>query len=160
MTEPVTDRWGRLRRWFGPALVVSLGVNLAVLGLIAGLAMKGPPPPPAGPGGEIGLWRYGAALPEPFRGDLGHDLRASRGDWAGPRDRLRAQSAALAAALTAEPYEPAAVAGVLESERELLTALTRRGADLLLAQIARMDPDQRADYAAALTRRGPPHRRP
>ncbi len=159
MTDPVLPRWPRLRRWLGPALVVSLGINLAVLGLVAGLALKGPPP--AGPRGEIGLWRYGAALPEPFRRDLGRELRATRGDWAKPRDGLRAQSAALAAALTAEPYDPAAVAGVLQSERELLAALTRRGADLLLAQIAQMSPEQRAAYAEALTRRGgPPHRRP
>jgi len=147
----------RRRRWLVPLLLVSLGINLAVLGLMAGLAFKGPP---HGPGGEAGLWRYGAALPEPFRRDLGHELRASRGDWSGPRDGLRAQRAAFAAALTAEPFDPAAVAAVLASERALLDALTRRGADLLMAQIARMSPEQRADYAEALTRRGPPGKRP
>lgn len=148
------------RRWIVPALVVSLGINLVVLGLVAGLAFKGPPSPP-GPGGEVGLWRYGAALPEPFRHDLGRELRARRGDWAGPRDGLRAQRAALAAALTAEPFDPGAVASVLEAERELLVALTARGVDLLLEQIGRMSPDQRAAYAEALTRRGgPPGRRP
>lgn len=140
------------------AFLISLGLNLAVAGLVAGALIKGPP----GPAGEIGLWRYGAALPGHYRRDLMHDLRAERATWEGPRRALRSQRAALARALTAKPYDPAAVARVLTVERDALTALADRGTALLLAQIARMSPDERRVYAQALQRRhpGPPGRRP
>ena len=70
------------------ALVASLGLNLAVVGLIAGALVKGPPPRPL-PG--IALWHYARALPDPYRRDLGRALRDNRRDWIGPREALRGQ---------------------------------------------------------------------
>ena len=89
------------RPWLKWALVASLGLNLVFAGLVAGAVFRGPPPPPM-----PGLWHYARALPEPYRRDLGRALRDSRDDWIGPREALRAQQAAMAAALTAEPFEP------------------------------------------------------
>lgn len=136
------------RRWTRIALLVSLGFNLAFFGLFAGLAFKGPP----GPGGGMdpGMRFYGAALPEPYRADLGRSLRASRDEWAPPRQRLHDLRGNLAAALTAEPYDPAAVAAVVESGPETMASLGRRGAGLLLEQIGRMDAATRAEYARRL----------
>jgi uncharacterized membrane protein len=147
MTEP-TPEAPRHRRWPTILLVASLGLNLAFVGLAAGFVLRGPPPP-----GEVGLWRYGAALPEPHRGALAAALRESRGEWMAPRRALRAQRAALAAALVAEPYNPAAVADVLAAERRMLGALADRGTDLLLAEIGRMDAAERRAFAEALRRR-------
>ena len=101
----------------------------------------------------IALWHYARALPEPYRRDLGRALRDSRRDWIGPREALRGQRAALAAALTAEPFDPAAVAAVLADERRVSGELAARGTEMLVAQIARMTPDERAAYAQALTER-------
>ncbi len=137
------------RHWLKWALVASLGLNLVGLGAIGGALLKGPPPPPV-PG--IALWHYARALPDPYRHDLGKALRESRGDWIGPREALRGQQAALAAALTAEPFDPAAVAGVLKTQSSVTDDLTSRGTDMLLAQIGRMSPQERAAYAAALAR--------
>lgn len=135
------------RRWLGYALAASLAVNLAVLGLVAGLAFKGPP---GRPGPEMGLWRYAAALPPPYRRDLQKELREGRQDWRAERARLGNQRAALAAALTAEPYDKTRVAAILTSEREMLEGLALRGSGLLLDLIDRMDAGARADYAARL----------
>lgn len=146
----------RRRRWLGYALAASLAVNLAVLGLIAGLALKGPPDHPRGP--EMGLWRYGAALPAPYRDDLMRALRDNRRTWGAERQRLSGQRAALAAALTAEPYDKARVTAILASERALLDALAGRGTGLLLAQIDRMDGAARAAYAARLLAPPPDHK--
>ena len=143
MTAPEPRR----RRWMTWALVASLGLNLAAAGLIGGALIKGPPPPEV-PG--IALWRYAHALPEPYRRDLGTAVRASSGDWSGPREALRGQQAALAAALTAEPFDAGAVATVLQRQTEIMGELSRRGVDMLMAQIARMTPPERAAYAAAL----------
>lgn len=142
-------RQGTRPRWLVVALVASLGLNLAVAGLVAGIAWHGPPPP--GGRGD-GLWRYGADLPEPFRRDLGRAMRDGRGDWRGPHARLRAQREALAEALETEPYDPAAVVRVLRNERDLFDALANSAATLLLEQIARMAPRERATYAEALRR--------
>jgi uncharacterized membrane protein len=137
-------------RWLKWALVASLGLNLAVLGVIGGAILKGPPP---GPMPGIALWHYAHALPDPYRRDLGRALRESRRDWIGPREALRNQRPALAAALTAEPFDPAAVEAVLAQETRLTDELAARGTRLLLAQIQRMTPEERAAYAAALTER-------
>lgn len=135
------------RRWVGYALAASLAVNLAVLGLVAGLVLKGPPDRP---GPEMGLWRYGAALPPPYREDLMRALRDGRKAWQADRTRLGGQRAALAAALTATPYDPGRVAAILASERDMLGSLAERGTGLLLTQIDRMDAEARAAYAARL----------
>ena len=144
------------RNWLKWALIASLGLNLAFVGLVSGAVMRGPPGGGPGPG----LWHYAHALPDPYRRDLGRALRASRGDWIGPREALRAQRADLAAALRAEPFEPEAAAAVLARERVLTGELAERGTALLLEQITRMTPDERAAYAEALLedRHGPGHR--
>jgi uncharacterized membrane protein len=147
----------RRRNWLKWALVASLAVNLAVLGLVAGALIKGPPPAPW-PG--IALWHYARALPDPYRHDLGQALRANRRAWMAPRDALRRQRDALAAALAAEPYAPEAVAEVLTREAALTGELSSRGAALLLAQIERMSPEERAAYAAALADGHGRHRGP
>ena len=135
------------RRWRDRLLVASLGVNLVVLGLVAGVILRGPPERPmAGPA----LWHYARALPDPYRRDLGRELRASRPDWAPGRDALRGQRAELAAALTAEPYDPARVAELLRQELALATELGDRGIAMLLGQIGRMSPEDRAAFAERL----------
>jgi uncharacterized membrane protein len=145
------------RPWLKWALVASLGLNLATLGLIGGAVVKGPP---AGPMPGLALWHYARALPDPYRRDLGRALRASRRDWIGPRDALRGQRAALAAALTAEPFQAAAVEAVLARQARLTDELAARGTRMLMAQIGRMTPEERGAYAQALTEQrwhpGPP----
>ena len=127
------------------ALVASLGLNLVFVGLFAAALFRGPPPPPM-----PGLWHYARALPEPYRRDLGRALRESRRDWIGPRDALRAQQAAMAAALAAEPFDPAAVARGAGERDEASRRPLRPRRRALVAEIARMSPADRAAYAEAL----------
>ena len=141
------------RNWTKWALVASLGVNLAFAGLIGGALLKGPPPAPW-PG--IALLQYARALPDPYRGALEATLRDRTHDWKGPREALRGQREALAAALTAEPYLPETVASHFAREAALTTELSDRATTLLLEQIARMSPEDRAAYALAL-REAPRH---
>lgn len=142
------------RRWMTWALVGSVGLNLAFAGLILGAILKGPPPPPPPPG----LWQYARALPDPYRRDLGRAIRDSRDAWIGPREALRGQRAEFAAALTAEPFDAAAVERVLGGAGQIIEDLSDRGTGLLMQQVTRMTPDERAAYARALLqdRRGPP----
>lgn len=135
------------RRWLTPVLIVSLALNLLVLGMVAGALLRRPEPHAAAPG----LWYYGRALPEPYRHDLARALRASRDDWIGPHRQLRGQRSALAAALTAEPFEIDEVREVLSRETRLADELAARGTAGLIDQIERMDAAARAAYAEALT---------
>ena len=132
------------RRWLTWALVASLGLNLTFAGLVAGTLLKGPPPP------MLGVGQYARALPEPYRRDLGRALRDGRPDWPAVRDAWRGRRAALATALTAEPYDPAAVAGLLDQDRAIAGEIAARGAALLLDEIDRMSTAERTAYAARL----------
>ncbi len=134
------------RRWMTWALVGSVGLNLCFAGLIIGAILKGPPPPAPPPG----LWQYARALPDPYRRDLGRAIRDSRDSWIGPREALRGQRAALAAALTADPFDAAAAQQVLDGAGQFIEDLSARGTGLLMQQIARMTPEDRAAFAKAL----------
>jgi uncharacterized membrane protein len=144
MAAPEAPRTRPWRRWL---LLASLGLNLVFVGLVAGVVLRGPPD--GGPPGP-GLWHYARALPPAHRRDLGRALRESRPEWTGPREALRSKRIAFAGALTADPFEPAAVAAILDDEVRLTGGLAERGTRLLLEQIERMTPEERAAYAEAI----------
>lgn len=139
-----------MRRWYIWALVASLGLNLAFAGLIAGVWFKGPPPLPP----MAGFWHYARALPEPYARALGRAFREDGGGPHGPREQAHADRDALAAALTAAPYDPAAVRALLLTQAARVNDVVTRGETLLLEQIDRMSAEDRAAYAKAL--RNPP----
>lgn len=139
-------RWRR--RWTRWALIASLGLNVAAVGIIGGAMLKGPPPPDPGPGPA--LWPFARALPAPYRGDLAKALRDTRKDWIGTRRAMGNLSLGLATALRSDPFDPEAVRSILAEQLEFANELGMRGTDLLLAQIVRMSPEDRAAYAAAL----------
>jgi uncharacterized membrane protein len=145
------------RSWIKWALVASLGLNLAAIGVIGGAIIKGPPPPAPG----FALWHYARALPEPYRHDLGSSLRANRGDWLARREELRQTQNQMTAALAADPFVPEAVAEALDKQTAITDELTARGSEMLLEQIVRMSPQERATYVAAIRDRprGPDRRR-
>lgn len=154
--DETTPKGPKRRPWIKWALIASLGINFGLAGLMAGGLVGGSRDAPM-PGG---LTQFGRALPESYRHDLGREIRASRSDWSGMREELRAQRGDLAAALTAEPYDAAAVAAVLARGADLWDGLARRGTVMLLSQIDRMDPDERATYAETLLREKPEQDRP
>lgn len=137
-------------------LALSLGLNLALAGLVAGLLLRGPgdsrralPP----------HLHYALSLPAPYRQELRQTLRASRGDWEGLRIRLADRREAFATALVANPFELQGVAEVLAQEGDLAQALSERSAEMLLAQIARMSPGDRAAFAESVLEKSREDRR-
>lgn len=150
------------RRW-RIVLALSLALNLAVAGMVAGVILRnsgvipGLAPPPVAR--DPGLGPFGAALtPE--------DRRAMRRAFAGERDRVmsglradRADRAALITLLRAEPYDPAAVATVAARLVERQHERARIGQRLIEARLAAMTPDERRAFAdrleAAFARHGP-----
>jgi len=142
---------GRPGRWLRRALVLSLALNLLVVGLAVGRALR---PDMLGRAAfvlrELSLGPYTEAL---GRDDLAA-LRAAFAERAPPLRDLwrmhRAEQAALVAALRAEPFEPAVVATLVEVQNRRLGERARLARDLLLERIAAMDRAARAAFADRL----------
>lgn len=147
----------RHSRWIRIALAVSVGLNLLVVGVIAGAAfdgrgpgMHGGRPGPEGALGPVGLRLYSAALPADGRRAMLAALRADDQVLRDGRSRLRVHIQTMTRLLQAEPFSIDAVRAELETQADSVGGMMRHGADILVDQIATMTPGERADFAAAL----------
>lgn len=144
-------------RWMRIALVVSLGLNLAVAGLALGSAYKwqraGGPPRSV----DLSLGPLGRALGEEDRrvviGELRHHGQGARPDFR----EMHRRSEALLALLRAERFDAEAFVAGLDGIRGMALELQQVGQAALVARIANMDPAERralADRFEAQTQRG------
>ncbi|MCF6273017.1 MAG: periplasmic heavy metal sensor [Rhodobacteraceae bacterium] len=139
------------RSWVKILLIVSLGVNLAIIGLVIGLSLKEKPrrsPPPD----AVAFLSF--ALPKEHRDELRAQLLSRR-------DELRANRAALAdmrrqmiTALEAKPFEISAVEEILQRQRARFLALGELAHSALLERISLLTPEERAAYVVSLEKRG------
>ena len=151
---------GRMSRGWRIVLVVSLALNLAVAGMMAGALFSGHHP--TGPTGTRSPGTLGFG---PFTGALSReDREALRTAYAGRgptirelREAARQEAEAMAAALRAMPFEPAAVAALLDTQRGRADERFRLGQTLLIERIAAMTPEAREALAARLL--DPPRKR-
>ena len=145
------------RRWMPILLVVSLAVNLLIVGVAVGtvLRVKGSDHAKAPPGFGSALYR---ALPK-------EDRKALRGDLSKQHrkgSKLRAEDfAMLSAALRADPFDPESVRAILANQSASLVSLQMSLQNEWLTRVSAMSEEERMDYAARLdevVRRGP-HKR-
>ncbi|WP_439137936.1 periplasmic heavy metal sensor [Roseicyclus sp.] len=140
------------------ALALSLAVNLAVVGLIAGAAIG------FGPNGDrddprlraLGLGPFAMALSREDR--AGFATRIDRAALRAERRALGEGLSALGQALRAEPFDRAAAGAALARMRDATETLQSISHDALLDQIAQMPATERAAladrFARALRRMG------
>ncbi len=133
-------------------LVISLALNLLVVGVIAGGLLSG-----RGPGGDgrrvdLSLGPYARAL-DP------HDVDAIRAEMRGRGLDLRRDRRAMiedtrsfVAALRAVPYDPEKTAEILLRQRGRVAQFQALGQDLVLDRIAQMSAETRAAFADRLER--------
>ncbi|NOX74645.1 MAG: periplasmic heavy metal sensor [Alphaproteobacteria bacterium] len=141
------------RRWIKVIFVLSLGLNILVLGLVGGAFLRGGPPDRVRVERDIaalGLRVYFRALNEGDRADIRTNFKQYRGQIKAGRGLFRAHLKALATALTAEPYDQAAVAAVLSQQAGVVSENMAVGQRVLLAQIEMMTKSDREAFAAAL----------
>lgn len=140
----------RRRRWLGPALFMSLALNLLGLGIVAGafLGQGG------APGGRL---PEASGMPSWFAGLDARDRAALRVAWRreGPgraalRAQRREQSAALVAAIRAEPFDPAALEVALVRQAAGLAERQALAQRLLVERLTAMDAAGRAAFADRL----------
>jgi hypothetical protein len=144
-------------RWLKAALVVSLALNLAVAGIVAGALLgerrDARRPPPAELARELGLGPYTRALDIADRRALGAAVRERVRAASGPRAiraEIRQDFAQVLAALRAEPFDPGRVAALIAAQGARAEARRELGAALLLERLAAMDAGARAAYADRL----------
>lgn len=129
------------------ALILSLTLNLLILGMMGGamLAHGGP----HGPGGirDIGFGPYTEALTGEDRKALREAFFKAAPDFRAGREEMRADVARLAAAIRAEPYDRAAVEAVMTSQAARIEDRLQLGRGLLLDRLDAMGPEARAALA-------------
>lgn len=143
----------RAPRWMKVVLVVSVGLNLVVAGLVIGHAAFGP-------GFGRHYWAVGAAgrefwkgLPRERRGELRILLRDS-GDRFRPGSRNAVQAVRnLSAAIAATPYDRARVEAALASLAAALDEMRTAGEGMVLEVLDRLDDEERARLGAIVDKR-------
>lgn len=145
-------------RWLLIALVVSLALNLALVGFLAGRA-AGPPPffrAAIGVDPTVGLGRMLRFLPDERRREvLGREApRRIRESLAAVRETQRA----LDRQLREEDFDAAEVAATLQAFRERFAESQARSHAALVAAAGRLTPAERAQLVAQM-RRGTKGRR-
>ncbi|MEM9756769.1 MAG: periplasmic heavy metal sensor [Pseudomonadota bacterium] len=150
MTEPAPPKPGRGLRI---ALIVSLALNLLIVGAIAGLVLNAGGRRPGGdnPGFRaIGLGPVLPALPREDRRALFHRLGESRADLARQSRPLGDAMVSFVEALRAEPFDRDAAAMALDAQRRHGAALQEQGHEILLDQLDAMTAEARAEMADRL----------
>ena len=148
------------RRLWKIVLVLSLALNLAVVGLVSGVAFSGrfgDGPPRSF---DLGLGPVARALAPQERREMGRSLRQSR---VLRGVDLRADAEEMIALLQAEPFDPAPLRDLLDAQVTRMAEVQRGAQEALLQTITAMSPERRATFAQQLAdelRRRPDRRAP
>lgn len=131
-------------------LVLSLALNLAIVGLVAGFSYRsgvnGKPPQRF----EVGLGPLGQALTREQRREIGEKLRGNQDvRRQSHRETIRIMNQ-IAEIVRTEPLDRGALQSVLGTGSQRLEDLQNAALEALLAQIEEMDADERLEFAARI----------
>jgi uncharacterized membrane protein len=136
-------------RWL---LVVSLALNLMVVGLAAGSAWHG--------GGKLSghhpsrLGKIGGpltrALSKEDRNEIGREMRAAYRSRQDERSQQHSLMQSLIDDLRRSPFDREAIADHMAAQRDILQERVSLGQSILLDRLATMSPEDRAAYADRL----------
>jgi hypothetical protein len=142
-------------KWLIAALILSLIVNLLLIGFVVGRIAS---PPPFGPGADptIGYLRLLRFLPEPRRDELAADVRGHMRSIIGDVRGIRRDQRAVFEAIRAEPFDPTALEAALRGLQQRLTAAQQASHASFVAVVGKLDRAEREKLADAMRR--PPSR--
>ena len=160
MADQGTGKPPRMRTWVRVLLGVSLALNLAVVGIAAGAALRfGKPDGTHRPPPPIGALLY-RELSREDRKEMrsrAAETRQSHGD------RRKDEVAQIDAALRAVPFDPVALNEVLSAQTRKREAFQDEVQQLWLKRVSEMSDKERAAYADRLkhaVERHGPHGKP
>ncbi len=140
-------------------LAVSVAINLAVAGLVAGAAFKH-----GGAGGrmemgrELGFGPFSEALGRDDRRALREAFLAKAPEMRDIRRQRGADAQALLAALRADPFAPDALSAIMEAQQRRMENQLQLGQELLRDFLISMTPEARLAFAGRLEQRLRPDR--
>lgn len=139
-------------RWSRVILALSLALNLAVVGLIAGafLGKERDAPPRGYSSRDVGYAPYISALNKDERRAVGRKLMNAAPSRDEARDARREGFEQILDALRATPYDPAALEAAISSQREDLARRQQVGQDILVERVHNMTVAERQAYAQRL----------
>jgi uncharacterized membrane protein len=140
------QRMKRNWNWTKTLLVVSLALNLAVAGIVAGSAFahKRGDRPEMGFGG--GLRPYVASLPDSQRQHVRDRLLRNREAIRAARQELRQSEQAVRAAMTAAPFDANALNAAFAAQRSVYDGIAANGHHALVEVLAGMSDAERSQF--------------
>ncbi len=149
--KPKSGKWVKL------VLILSLGLNLAVVSFVIGITIKGPPDRARLQNSDaVAFLSY--ALPKQHRREIRREMVAHREALRSNRNALHGLRAEMIEILQEEDFDLAKVAVILERQRGHFLSLGELAHDALLNRIAVLTPEERAAYIRSLQRDARPAR--
>lgn len=147
-------------RWLIVGLVVSVLLNVALIGAFVGRHMADGIGPPRGGNPLFGVMRFTKTLPEARQAELSEILRQYR-QAARPNIRmLRGRQEAFRAAMLAEPMDALAVRASLDALQQALADQHKAGHEALVMVLENLTAEERQALDEQLRRRRPPRHGP
>lgn len=152
--QPTVPTGGPPNRGLKIALAVSVALNLAVAGLVGGIALHG------GPGQhgrmmvrDMGFGPFDDALLPEDRDSLRASIQARSGDIRAARQLMQADGLAVLAALKAEPFDPAALGRALDAQADHLGERLEFGSVMIRDYLLALPAEARLAFADRLEQR-------
>ena len=139
-------------RWLIGGLVLSVVVNLLLVGFVLGRLSGFAPPPTIGPDPTVGFFRMLGFLSDDRRDAIVPDLRKQMGDLMPTLRKVRGDQRAVFDALTTDPFDPAALDAALAGLRANLTAAEVASHHSFVELAKRLTPAERKELARAMHR--------
>ncbi len=131
-------------RWWTVLLVVSLGANLLIAGMVAGRILNGPPNGFAPQGfGQLVPRKFFADLPRERRQELLSILRDNREEFKAMRDQAQATALKLADLLDDPNYDSVKAKAVIAEFTTGANSLATRGGAVSIALLDKLTADER-----------------
>jgi uncharacterized membrane protein len=141
-----------ISRWLIAGLVVSVVVNLLLVGFVIGRMSGFAPPPAFGPDPTAGFYRALGFLSDDRRAAIMPDVRKQMGELMPLLHKVRGDQHSVFDALTAEPFEPAALDGALADLRGNLAAAQVASHHSFVELAKQLTPAERKELARAMHR--------
>jgi len=157
MMEPNNAAGGpklAMKGWVKAVFVLSVTLNLLVAGVLVGgfLGTERHPPRPPG-GGDMTLGPLGDAFSREDRDAMRRAAERAGNDFTTMRNTFRADMDRLIAALSASPWDEAAVREELAGMRARTLRRMELGEQVMLERLETMTPEERTAYAERLRER-------
>ncbi len=158
--EPPKETRSGKRKWVKAVFALSLTMNLLVIGLVAGARFGewrehgfDPRGPERGMIRELGFGPLAAALPPKDRRAIGNAFRKEHGNFRDNRAAFKRDLDTMFAILQTEPFDAAALASVMQGQRQRVFEIGETLQRLVIERISLMSPEERSRLADDLKRR-------